>query len=146
MRVRLANHLSLNYETPFLDPVFVGFVLDRVHPDMRIKDGTTKYLLKKVARKYLPPDLPIERKRGFNPPFSKWFRKDWWNYARERILDPDDKIISREYAEKILKRHKDNVADEGRRIFTLLMLRVWQNNYKMGVFFIWYFDEIEALL
>lgn len=131
MRVNLARYFSMGYRTPFLDAELVSFILNRVHPDLRIKNGVSKYLLKKVARRYLPPEPPLERKRGFNPPFSKWFRNEWWDYARGRTLDANDGYLDREYIEKLFKRHRDNVADEGRKIFTLLMLRAWQSNYNL---------------
>lgn len=146
MRVNLSHYFSIGYRTPFLDPELVSFIMNKVHPDLRIKNGVSKYLLKKVAKKYLPPDLPIERKRGFNPPFSKWFREQWWSYARERVLDTDDGLLRKSSIEKLFKRHRDKVADEGRKIFSLLMLRVWQGNYKLFIFFVYYFDEIEALV
>jgi len=132
MRILLANAFSLYYSTPFMDLDLVKFVSGCVHPDMRIKRGVRKYLLKNVAKRYLPPTLPLNRKKGFNPPIDDWLRNDWWKFTREKILDIEDDLINRDYAETLLNKHKKENKDQGKKIFCLLMLRLWQESKNMS--------------
>lgn len=129
MRVRMTKAFSLKYVTPFLDKEFAEFCLTEINPELKLRNGTKKYLLKKVAKKYLPLELPLERKRGFNAPIGKWFRNEWWNYIREKILDINDDIINRKAAETILNRHKNKAFDESRKIFCLLMFKLWEEKH-----------------
>ena len=126
MRVQMTRYFNLKYMTPFLDKDFTDYSLSEINPELKIKDGIKKYILKKVAKKYLPPSLPIERKRGFNAPIPVWFRNNWWKYSREKILDIHDEIINRKYAEEILNKHKNSSYDLSRKIFTLLMFKLWE--------------------
>ncbi len=133
MRASVTRFFNLNYSTPFLDPELVSFVFENIHPDLRIKSRRTKYILKEVAKKYLPRKLPIEKKRGFNPPFNKWFRDKWWEFACQIILDNNDMLINKEYAQKLLYKHKKQESDEGRKIFLLLTLRLWERENKLTI-------------
>lgn len=130
MRILMANSQSLFYSTPFMDRDLVSFVAEKVHPDLRIKNGTRKYLLKKVARRYLPADLPIERKKGFNPPISEWLQKEWCKFTRDQIMDIEDDLVNKDYSEKLLKEHRSGEKDHGKKLFSLLMLGLWQKNKK----------------
>ncbi|MEE9252687.1 MAG: asparagine synthase (glutamine-hydrolyzing) [Thermodesulfobacteriota bacterium] len=129
---RISSHFSYEVRTPFLDSRMVEFAFGKVPGDLKLKQGTTKYLLKKLAKKFLPPKLPLERKRGFNPPFSRWLKHDWSDYARDILLSGDEGFFNRDYIEKLLKRNKSAVSDEGRRIFCLLVFKIWEQNVLSG--------------
>ena len=49
----------------------------------KIKGVQTKYMLRKLAEKYLPEELINQPKRGFEPPLKKWVN----NELRELIGD-----------------------------------------------------------
>lgn len=57
---------------PFLDHKLVEFML-HVPGNLIFKDGITKYLLKTVARKYLPAEIIDRKKVGFGAPTIRWF-------------------------------------------------------------------------
>ena len=56
--------------------------------DSKLKIGNTnKYLLKKVAQKYIP-DIIINRvKKGFNYPYNEWMFKIYKNSILDVILE-----------------------------------------------------------
>ena len=59
---------------PFLDYKIVEFML-QVPGCLKFKNGQTKYLLKKVAEKYLPKEVVYRKKIGFAAPIVRWFDK-----------------------------------------------------------------------
>lgn len=63
---------SVEARVPFLDHKLVEFLL-QVPGSLIFKHGITKYLLKKVARKYLPTEIVDRRKVGFGAPTIRWF-------------------------------------------------------------------------
>lgn len=63
---------SLEVRVPFLDYKLVEYMLN-LGSSWKIKNNQTKYLLKKVAEKYLPKDIIYRKKVGFASPVERWF-------------------------------------------------------------------------
>ncbi|MBI4566911.1 MAG: asparagine synthase (glutamine-hydrolyzing) [Planctomycetes bacterium] len=76
MSDRICMQFAVENRSPFLDHRVLAFAMSL--PDhYKINNGVTKYLLRQVARKFIP--LPIvERvdKRGFSAPLNRWFQWD----------------------------------------------------------------------
>jgi asparagine synthase (glutamine-hydrolysing) len=66
---------SLEVRAPFLDCELVDF-LRRLPSDMKLRGGTTKYLLRKAAARLLPAPIVARAKQGFAVPIGQWFRDD----------------------------------------------------------------------
>ncbi|HRO25860.1 MAG TPA: asparagine synthase (glutamine-hydrolyzing) [Luteimonas sp.] len=64
---------SLEVRAPFLDIDFVDFVR-KLPADVKLRDGTTKWILKQAAAPLLPQDTLTRSKQGFGVPVGKWFR------------------------------------------------------------------------
>ena len=64
---------SMENRCPFLDPRLVQFAYS-MPPRFKIRDGITKYIIKKIARKFVPKAI-VDRKdkRGFVAPMNVWF-------------------------------------------------------------------------
>lgn len=71
-KMSMANSVELR--APMLDNKLHEFVLN-INPNIRISN-TNKYLLKKIATKYLPKEIVNRRKKGFSYPFIEWFYKE----------------------------------------------------------------------
>jgi len=125
----LSRDLDLHVRIPFLDTNIVEFALGKLPANLKLKGETTKYILKKIGEKYLPPELPLERKRGFNPPLSKWLRNEWFDFAVEILLDGEDGFFEKEYILRLLKLNKNSNYDQTRRLFSLLVFKIWQMNH-----------------
>ena len=63
---------GLEVRAPLLDIDIVNFVR-RVPSRLRLRGGTTKYLLKKAARGIIPDNIIHRRKKGFGVPVGSWF-------------------------------------------------------------------------
>ncbi|QGW64064.1 asparagine synthase (glutamine-hydrolyzing) [Lysobacter soli] len=66
---------SLEVRAPFLDIDFVDFVR-RLPADVKLRQGTTKWLLKRAVAPLLPGEILARRKQGFGVPVGAWFRDD----------------------------------------------------------------------
>ena len=79
MADRLSFANQIENRSPFLDHRVLefGFSLDKKY---KINDYTTKYLLRKVASKFIPKEI-VERvdKRGFSAPINRWFSQDGYD-------------------------------------------------------------------
>lgn len=81
---RLSMAHSLEVRTAFLDTDFVSFVAG-LPGSLKIKDGETKYLLKKLALRYFPAEMVYRKKEGFLMPITQWFLRDLEPYVRDTL-------------------------------------------------------------
>src|SRR6476620_3801846 len=95
---------------------------------LKLRRMTRKDLLRRVMRGRIPDSIIDRPKQGFGVPLDAWFRGDLANLARE-TLDPERiraaGILDADAANALLQEHLDGVADNGRRIWTLVQLQLW---------------------
>ncbi|MEO5751393.1 MAG: asparagine synthase (glutamine-hydrolyzing) [Usitatibacter sp.] len=122
---------SLEARVPFLDHAFVEFVA-KLAPGLKVKDGTRKYLLKKLAEKFLPHEIVHRPKQGFVMPLSEWLGAG----LRERVdrsLGPGGlqrRGLFREGAlTRLLAEHRSGRRNHAGRIWALTVLEVWFERY-----------------
>jgi asparagine synthase (glutamine-hydrolysing) len=124
-RMSMAN--SLEVRVPLLDHFFLEWAL-QLPIGMRFRKGHGKYLLRKLAERYLPPVILKPRKQGFTVPMGHWLRGE--------LLDPVTRlfnsksfrqrgIVRPQNALELLNMHRSNRYDLGHRIWSLVILEVW---------------------
>lgn len=64
---------SLELRSPFLDCDVVEFS-QKLPAELKLRNGETKYILKKALRGLLPDSILYRRKKGFGIPLAKWLR------------------------------------------------------------------------
>jgi len=64
---------SLECRVPLLDHPITEFAAS-LPVDLRIRDGVAKYVLKRVAERYVPPEVLAWKKKGFRIPIRHWFK------------------------------------------------------------------------
>jgi asparagine synthase (glutamine-hydrolysing) len=116
---------SLEVRAPLLDYRIVEFAF-KLPDRLRFNGITRKYLLKKVARKYLPPDFPYERKQGFSIPEAVWFKEKWRHNIES--ISTDAWLTDRKSVSEILRIH-DRSGRCGRLLFGVLMLSEFQKHW-----------------
>lgn len=86
---RASMQYGLEARVPYLDHRVVEFALN-LSPDLRYKNGISKYLLKEILYQYVPKQFFERPKRGFSIPLHEWLRKDLKHlldeYLDERLL------------------------------------------------------------
>jgi asparagine synthase (glutamine-hydrolysing) len=95
---------------------------------LRLKGWTTKYLLKRVAERYVPREALHRRKRGFVMPASQWLRGDLAPFARAtlgsaRFLDRG--WLNPDAVRRLLAEHASGTRDWGQQLWTLMILEIW---------------------
>jgi asparagine synthase (glutamine-hydrolysing) len=71
---RASMRVSLEARAPFLDNAVVDFAR-RLPWQVKLKGGTTKWILKRAARTRLPRAIAHRPKKGFGIPLARWLRQ-----------------------------------------------------------------------
>lgn len=106
-------------------------------PDgLKLRGTRTKPLLRSLAARYLPPDLPSQPKRGFEVPLKTWMDRELKELSRDYLsakgaLYPA--FIRPSFVEDLLSR-KAPVSDEkrARMLYALLCFEVWYRHVCRG--------------
>ena len=122
---------SLEARVPYLDHRFVEFVA-QLDPQLKQKGDTRKYLLKKLAEKFLPHDIVHRRKQGFVMPLSEWLATGLKDRV-ERSLGPEGlakRGLFRDGAlPRLLGEHRAGRRNHAGRLWALTVLEVWFERY-----------------
>lgn len=96
METKLAEHFNVDFIQPFMSPEVRDFAWS-LPLDKKIKGRTTKVILRKLSKRYLPKKI-IERedKKGLVAPVNKWMG---WTGVRGEF----DKVKYMEFQQKCLK-------------------------------------------
>jgi asparagine synthase (glutamine-hydrolysing) len=95
--------------------------------EFKIKNGTGKYLLKKLAERYFPADFVHRNKMGFGIPRAEWLRGPLHKVLTETLLDPEIMAPLSESAVKhTLREFQTGNQVHESRLWTLLMYGIWR--------------------
>jgi asparagine synthase (glutamine-hydrolysing) len=124
---RMSMAASLELRPPYLDHrlVELGFTLPRA---VKVRGGTTKWVLKEVARRHLPSVIVDRQKVGFKVPLDAWFRTGLRDMAFDLLTGPSSFVgtnFNRPAVQSLLDAHSSGQRDEQQRIWTLLSLEIW---------------------
>lgn len=119
---------SLEARVPLLDHKLVEFAAS-LPPYLKVKGLIRKYLLKKVSRAWLPPEIISRKKKGFPMPMSLWFRKEARSFLRDALSPATLKrrgLFNPTFVEKLISEHETGFADHGSILWGLLSVELWQ--------------------
>jgi len=72
---RASMHYSIETRVPLLDYRIVEFAFN-LSPELKYKNGASKYLLKKILYNYIPATYFNRPKWGFSIPLQKWLKNE----------------------------------------------------------------------
>lgn len=126
MTDRMTMGVSLEGRVPFLDYRLVEWSLS-LPGEYKLREGVSKYMLRRAMEGLLPAEILARPKRGFGPPFGSWLRAGLLEYTRELLLSPRAQargLCDPEFIRTLLGGNLDEhrVAQQ---IWTLLILEVW---------------------
>ena len=131
---RMSMAHSLESRPVLVDHKLVEYAA-RIPADLKLKGKNLKYILKKVASRYLPPELLNRPKQGFAFPIATWMRSDLRNFIT-RLFD-DSRfvqlgIFERDYVKQLIDEHLSGAADHNYRLWILINLEFWYRLYFEG--------------
>jgi len=120
---RISMHNSLEVRTPFLDFNLVNYMFS---VESNIKVGNTnKYLLKKIASKYIPSEIINRTKKGFNSPFNEWLNEEYGKSILDTILEVNNttNLFNETYIKHIYSLSLDKKFKQ--HLYSLFIFSLW---------------------
>ena len=119
---------SLEGRSPFLSKELLEYV-PAMNDKYKINGGTTKYLLRNLAKKYLPEALINQPKRGFEIPLKDWVNgqlNDMMNDYIGSSTALNKKFIQQQFVTALLE-NKIKISQEKRAkiLWTIFSMEVW---------------------
>ena len=128
---RLSMAHSLEVRSAFLDTKFVEFAA-RLPAQWKIRNGETKYLLKKAALRYLPQEMIFRPKEGFVLPINNWLLNNLGDYVRETLSPAQlaaHGIFSPAAVSRLTEEFYAGRTEHANKILSLVAFQEWYSLY-----------------
>ena len=118
---------SVEARSPLLSKELIEFAA-LIPAALRLRGYNTKYLLKKLAARYVPPEIVYRKKRGFVMPISGWLRGELAGSMRAVLQSRsfvEREWIRPESVNRMIAEHSSNQRNWSEQLWTLLVLELW---------------------
>ena len=131
---RMTMAHSLEGRAPLIDYRVTEFAA-QIPADLKLNGNKLKYILRKVASRYLPEEITKLKKQGFRFPLGIWFRTDLKDmlrslFSQSRFVELG--IFEKDYIDMLLEEHIAGHVDHNYRIWLLLNLEIWYRLFFEG--------------
>jgi asparagine synthase (glutamine-hydrolysing) len=127
---RMSMAHSIETRVPLLDHKLVEFAAT-IPPEMNLRGGTTKYILKRAMRGILPDRIIDRPKKGFAIPLGYWFRGKLGSYVRDLLLGDRGRrrgLFNLPYIESLVARHEQG-QNLDLQLWTLISFELWSRTF-----------------
>ncbi|MDZ7691006.1 MAG: asparagine synthase C-terminal domain-containing protein [Balneolaceae bacterium] len=146
MKTFLVDH-NLNYtdkmsmaagveaRVPYLDKELVSFA-GKIPTKYKLRGNETKYILKKVAEKYLPHDVIYRSKTGFGAPIRDWLKNDLKPFVNQRLNKEHLKkqgIFDPNAVQEMISKNDSGEFDFSYTIWSMLAIQSWLKQFKWSL-------------
>lgn len=131
-KMSMLNNLEIR--APYLDSKLVDFVLN-TSPSHRFRFLQNKYILKRIAERYLPPAIVWRPKHGFSVPLESWFRTSLQTPLYDSfdfLFKHHENLFDEGMLNTIMQNHLNKRVNNSNKLWSLLLLSLWMkgNNVK----------------
>src|SRR5262249_15075553 len=131
---RMSMAVALEAREPLLDHRLLEFAAT-VPTSLKLKDGRSKHLLRRLLERRGPASIVNRPKQGFAVPVADWLREPPSGLVDDLLQD--GRLNSRGFFERsaiarLWNEHRARKRDHGHRLWSLLMLELWFRQFVDG--------------
>ncbi len=131
---KMSMAVSLEAREPLLDHKLLEFAAT-IPSSLKLKNGRSKHLLRKLLERYVPGSIVNRPKQGFAAPVGDWLRGPLSPMVTELLHDGRMRnrgIFDSAAVRALWTEHRTKQRDHTHRLWSLVMLELWFRNYIDG--------------
>ena len=116
--------MTISYSIPWSANPRSSLVRKVVSGKYKISGGKQKYILREIAKRWLPSEILNHKKQGFEAPMSTWLRGDLQDYMRDKLSASrlgKFGVFDHRYVKHILDSHVSGKGKYNKLIFSLII-------------------------
>jgi asparagine synthase (glutamine-hydrolysing) len=128
---RASMAASVEVRVPFIDKELIDTAMS-IDGSLKYKNGQSKYILKKVAEKYLPHEIIYRPKASFGAPIRSWISGELKEMVDDLLSKENVEnrgLFQYDYIKTLIDNDRKGVEDNAYRIYQLLTLELWCRHY-----------------
>jgi asparagine synthase (glutamine-hydrolysing) len=131
---KMSMAVSLESREPLLDHKLLEFAAT-VPTGLKLKDGRSKYLLRRLLERRIPKSIVDRPKHGFEAPIGEWLRGPLAPMVDGLLSDGrlrDRGVLDDLAVARLWREHRDGRRDHRHRLWSLVMLELWFRQFADG--------------
>ena len=128
---RASMAASVEVRVPFIDKLVITKAM-QMPGNLKIKNGISKYILKKAAEKFLPKKIIYRSKASFGAPIRSWISNDLKDMVDELLSEENINkrgFLNYSFVKKMIDDDRNGIDDYAYQIYQLLTLELWFREY-----------------
>jgi asparagine synthase (glutamine-hydrolysing) len=124
---KMSSGVAVEVRVPFLDHLLIEEV-SRIPGVLKIRHGQRKYILKKLAEKYLPDQIVWRKKAGFGAPIGAWLKGGLKEMMRDLLSETAIKrrgYFDAARVQGLVDAHLEGREYNANQIWQLMTLELW---------------------
>ena len=122
---------SLEARSPFLDHPLMEWAAT-LPVNLKLHGTTGKHILRRAIQDLVPAENMQRRKMGFGIPVRHWFRHELKELLHDTVIS--ERALARDYfkpdaVRDLVEEHISGQADHAFRLWSLLMLELWHQEF-----------------
>ena len=128
---RMSMAVSLESRVPFLDKEMVELAF-QIPDHLKIRNGISKWILKRIAERYIPTKAVYRPKEGFSVPLKHWIANAYRGLmdellSAERIRN--DGIFEWSAVRQLRAEHVSGRRNHSHLLWSIMMFQAWQERW-----------------
>jgi asparagine synthase (glutamine-hydrolysing) len=128
---RASMAASVEVRVPFIDKEVISLAM-QIKGSLKFKRRQSKYILKKVAGKFLPHEIIYRPKASFGAPIRSWISSDLKNMVDDLLSKENVEkrnFFNYEFVKKLIDDDRKGLEDNAYRLYQLLTVELWFRAY-----------------
>ena len=129
---RASMGVALEARVPILDHRVVEFAA-RVPMSMKVRNGSTKWLLRQVLDRHVPHELTDRPKMGFGVPIEQWMRnelREWCDDLLSPSVIRSQGYLDADLVERMWREYLAGETNWNYYLWDILMFQAWLENWE----------------
>src|SRR5450631_3213231 len=131
---RMTMAHGLEARSPFMDHRLAEFAA-RLPSNLKVRGRNLRYIQRKLAARYLPPEILSRSKQGFSSALP-YILKDEYRESYDEYLQDSELVragvLARAPIQSLLQEHLSGKTDHGNRLWLLINSEIWYRMMILG--------------